>query len=112
MALFRRVAPVLPTTADLARTLAVAGRRREARAMLDSVIAVYQRGDPNPRYADVAMVYGALGEIDRAFEWLERAYARGVDDQLTYLKVHPGLEPLRGDPRFADLLRRMRFPLP
>jgi serine/threonine-protein kinase len=112
MALFRRVAPVLPTTADLARTLAVAGRRREARAMLDSVIAVYQRGDPNPRYADVAMVYGALGEIDRAFEWLERAYARGVDDQLTYLKVHPGLEPLRGDPRFADLLRRMRFPIP
>ncbi len=44
----------------------------------------------------------------RSSEWLERARAerRGW---LTYLKVEPLLEPIRGDPRFAELLRKMRL---
>jgi hypothetical protein len=86
------------------------GRTAEARSIADSLATAYQAGDPNARYGGLAEVYAALGETDRAFEWLERAYALGVDDQLTYLKVLPAMAPLRNDPRFRDLLRRMRFP--
>jgi serine/threonine-protein kinase len=104
-----RVGTVLPTIFDLGRILALAGRTAEARSIADSLDAVYQAGDPNPRYGGLAEVYAALGETDRAFQWLERAYALGVDDELTYLKVLPAMDPLRNDPRFSDLLRRMRM---
>ncbi len=58
---------------------------------------------------NVARVYAALGDADAAFEWLEKAYERrslGV----TLMRVEPGLDPLRADPRFQDLLRRIGFP--
>jgi TolB-like protein/DNA-binding winged helix-turn-helix (wHTH) protein/Tfp pilus assembly protein PilF len=58
----------------------------------------------------ISLVYAGLGEKDQAFEWLERAY-KAHDKGLTYLKVDPPLDPLRSDPRFQDLLRRMNFPL-
>jgi TolB-like protein/DNA-binding winged helix-turn-helix (wHTH) protein/Flp pilus assembly protein TadD len=54
---------------------------------------------------DVALVHAALGDRDAAFALLEQAYAElsaGTRD----LKVDPKLDPLRSDPRFADLLRR------
>jgi TolB-like protein/DNA-binding winged helix-turn-helix (wHTH) protein/Tfp pilus assembly protein PilF len=52
------------------------------------------------------MAYLQLGEKDRAFEWLEKAYGeRG--ELLLYLKVDPRFDPLRSDPRFEDLLRRV-----
>ena len=58
----------------------------------------------------MAHIYVGLGEKGKAFEWLERGYERhslglaGVD-----LKVDPLWDPLRSDPRFADLLRRMNL---
>ena len=54
------------------------------------------------------MVYGALGDADRAFEWLDCAYEerRGW---LAYLNVEPMLDGLRGDPRFRRLVERMRL---
>jgi tetratricopeptide (TPR) repeat protein len=58
---------------------------------------------------EVAIIYAGLGEKDRAFEWLERAY-QVRDKAMTCLKVDPPLDPLRSDPRFQDLLRRMNFP--
>jgi hypothetical protein len=58
---------------------------------------------------DFAKVYIGLNQKDKAFEWLNRAYddrmARMID-----LKELPLFDPLRGDPRFDDLLRRMNFP--
>jgi tetratricopeptide (TPR) repeat protein len=95
---------------ERARALILAGRPAEGQAILDSVLAAYAGGAPNPRYAAAAEVYAALGEPDRAFAMLERAYARGVDEHLTYLKVRPPFDPLRDDPRFQDLLRRLRLP--
>ena len=58
--------------------------------------------------AAFAMVHIELGESDQAFEWLERAYQdrRGW---LAYLKVEPDFDRLRGDPRFAGFLSRMRL---
>ncbi|MBI4539164.1 MAG: hypothetical protein HY704_06600 [Gemmatimonadetes bacterium] len=57
----------------------------------------------------VARVYARLGEIDCAFAWLERALEI-CDPWLVFLNVWPRLEPLREDPRFRTVLRRVRLP--
>jgi len=55
---------------------------------------------------DIAEIFAQLGEKDKAFKSLEKAYAeRSV--MMMYLKVLPNLDPLRTDPRYADLLRRV-----
>jgi len=56
-----------------------------------------------------AMVHAGLGEKDEAFEWLEKAYG-SRDFILTLLQVEPMFDPLRDDPRYADLMRRVAFP--
>jgi hypothetical protein len=58
---------------------------------------------------EVALIHAGLGEKDQAFEWLERAYEER-DKGLLFLRIDPPLDPLRSDPRFQDLLRRMNFP--
>jgi tetratricopeptide (TPR) repeat protein len=57
----------------------------------------------------IARLYAHAGEKDRALEWLEKAYEEH-ESQLVYLNVEPTWDPLRSDPRFQDLLRRMNFP--
>ncbi len=54
----------------------------------------------------VAGIYNALGDRDQTFAWLEKAYEER-DSLLLFLKVLPQFEPLRNDPRFVDLLRRI-----
>ena len=54
---------------------------------------------------DVAVLYTALGEKDKALEQLNKAYEDRAG-WLIYLKVEPLFDPLRSDPRFADLVRR------
>src|SRR5260370_38833356 len=54
----------------------------------------------------IAGVYAQLGDKDRAFLWLERAY-ENRDFFLTFVKVDPQMDPLRSDPRFKDLLNRI-----
>ncbi|MGA2534399.1 MAG: tetratricopeptide repeat protein [Terracidiphilus sp.] len=55
---------------------------------------------------EIALVYTGLGKKQEAFKWLEEAYgARDVG--LVYLKIDPCLDPLRSDPRFDDLVRRV-----
>jgi hypothetical protein len=49
------------------------------------------------------------GEADRAFEWLERAYAQR-DGGLTEMKGNPLLKNLERDPRYAAFLKKMRLP--
>jgi hypothetical protein len=55
-----------------------------------------------------AWVHLGLGEIDDAFAWMERAVARN-DEWVHPLKVYPFLDPLRGDPRFHVLLRKLNL---
>ena len=55
-----------------------------------------------------AEYHAQLGEKDQAFEWLETAYDQR-DGQLSFLNVMPLWDPLRDDPRFHDLLRRMNL---
>jgi len=54
-----------------------------------------------------AVIYAYLGEKDEAFEWLEKAFEEG--GSMGALKVDPRYDPLRDDPRFQDLLRRMNL---
>ena len=55
-----------------------------------------------------ARLHARLGETDKAFDWLEKAYQER-DGQLIWLKVSHNWDPLRDDPRFTDLLRRMNL---
>jgi hypothetical protein len=56
--------------------------------------------------AEIAFVYVALGQPDLAFDWFEKALVER-SWSLVLLRVDPRADPLRGDPRFADLLRRI-----
>jgi serine/threonine-protein kinase len=58
---------------------------------------------------DIASFYARLGDKDKAFEWLEKAYEQ-QDEGLTLLKVEPRFDSLRDDPRFQDLVRRIGLP--
>jgi tetratricopeptide (TPR) repeat protein len=55
------------------------------------------------------ILYFHLGEKDKAFLYLNQAFDEGAEDLVAY-KVAPWIDPLRSDPRFQNLLRRMKFP--
>ena len=57
----------------------------------------------------VAQAYAYRGERAKAFEWLDRSYAQ-KDPGLVNVKTDPLLASLHGDPRFSQLLRRMKLP--
>jgi serine/threonine-protein kinase len=85
----------------------VAGRRIEAEKALADLEALSKR-----RYVSafpIAWVCVGLGDKDLAFKWLEKAYEERAG-RIVYLNVEQAFDPLRSDPRFIDLLRRMKFP--
>ncbi len=81
-----------------------AGRRAEALKLLGELKKRQQRGYV-PAGAFVNAYLG-LGDNDEAFAWFERAYEE-QSNILIYIKVSPWFDPLRGDPRFQDLVRRV-----
>jgi eukaryotic-like serine/threonine-protein kinase len=83
---------------------ASAGRSAEAQRVLAELKGLSKRRYVAP--FDIALVYAGLGEKRQALEWLERAY-EDHSFRVTWIKVWPQLDPLRGEPRFQDLLRRM-----
>jgi hypothetical protein len=70
-----------------------------------SLLEDHVRKDGVGRY-EIALVYAGLGRKNEAFKWLEESYS-ARDVGLLYLKVDPPLDPLRSDPRFDDLVRRV-----
>ena len=90
----------------LAHAYAVAGNRVEAQKLLDKLKTLAKRRYVSPH--DIAIIYIGLGEKDRAFEWLEKAYAEHA--LLVNLKVDPVYDSLRSDPRFSGLVRRVGLP--
>ena len=83
------------------------GERSQALRILDQLEAASkERYTPAVSFA---AVYAGLGEKDQAFAWLEKAYGERTS-RLSYLKVEPLWDPLRSDPRFADLVRRIGLP--
>jgi len=94
--------------AGLGYVYATSGRKQEA---FQVIADLKEKG--KQRYVSsyaIATVYAGLGDRDKTFEWLEKAYQQRSPG-LTWLKVEPMLDSIRSDPRYADLLRRMGLPL-
>jgi serine/threonine protein kinase/Tfp pilus assembly protein PilF len=90
----------------LARILARAGKLEEARAMIEKTLLSKQEYVSSD---SLCVAYAALGETGKALNALGKAYEERSTGIVNML-VEPGFDPLRKDPRFKDLLRRMKFP--
>jgi eukaryotic-like serine/threonine-protein kinase len=91
-------------SADIGHVHAASGQRGEA----ERVIEMLQK-EAAQRYVspfEIALIYVALGETDRAFAWLDKAY-QDRSDLLVYLDVEPRLDPVRSDPRFKELATKV-----
>ncbi|MFY9803193.1 MAG: winged helix-turn-helix domain-containing protein [Candidatus Acidiferrales bacterium] len=83
------------------------GKTEEARSDLQGLIRLSQREQVDPIV--FATAYIGLRENDMAIGWLQKSHA-AHSVSLTGLKVDPTYDPLRGDPRFQEVLREMNFP--
>ncbi|MDQ2976305.1 MAG: winged helix-turn-helix domain-containing protein [Acidobacteriota bacterium] len=92
--------------AFLGYALTKSGKEVEAGSVLDGLLKSSAERYVSP-YA-IALVYNGLGEHDKAFASLERAYAQRSPG-MVFLKVEPKWNNLRSDARFQDLLRRLRL---
>ena len=88
--------------ANLARAYALSGRRTEAVQLLTDLKKPSSPGYSNA--SEIAMVYAALGDRDEAMTWLERAYQERFNPGVL---LRRGFDPLRSDPRFQGLTRRV-----
>jgi TolB-like protein/DNA-binding winged helix-turn-helix (wHTH) protein/Tfp pilus assembly protein PilF len=89
--------------ATLGYTYATSGHERQAREVLDAMVAAPVR---SPFL--IALVHVGLGEHDEAIQWLEMALDKR-DPRSRTLAVDARFAPLRTDPRYADLIVRFRF---
>jgi len=94
--------------ASLARALAVAGRTSEARQILGELKQAGLTGYLSPYY--LALIHAGLNDKAEAFGALEAA-VEDRSDWCAFLKVDPRFDPLRSDPRFTSLLRRVGLDL-
>jgi serine/threonine protein kinase/Tfp pilus assembly protein PilF len=95
-----------PFAASLAHVYALAGKIKEAREILDNLKKQEKQIYVSPFY--IAIIYSALDEKNQAFEWLEKAFDE-KDCPIIYIKVEFMLDPLRSDPRFKALLKKMNL---
>jgi serine/threonine protein kinase/Tfp pilus assembly protein PilF len=93
--------------ARLGASFAQAGRRAEAIQILERVQRMNPEGNQGPY--ERAMLFAALGDKDRAIEWLEKSL-RAREEDLVGQRYEPVFDPLRADPRFIDLMRRTGIP--
>jgi TolB-like protein/DNA-binding winged helix-turn-helix (wHTH) protein/Flp pilus assembly protein TadD len=111
---YRRVSELNPDNkgdalAWVATVLVSAGRKREADLMMPEILKLAGEGRADPY--NIAVLYGARGEKDAAFEWFDEALQKaperrtnGGDSRM--IRYDPMLDPLRSDSRFAALLRQ------
>ena len=90
----------------LGLALGQSGNAAEARALLDRLHAIAAQAYVPA--SDFAWTHLALGEIDTAFTWMDRAIDER-DPMMVPIKTYPFLDPLRADPRFTALLRKMNL---
>jgi serine/threonine-protein kinase len=109
--LFREALALAPeggtyTKVTLAYSLACAGDPTYAKEVAAELEEKRKIGYVSP--VELAMIYIALGDAQKALDWVENA----IEDRRgwsAYLRVHPVLDPLRGEPRYAALVQRMKF---
>jgi len=106
---FKRATELSPGStafrANLAYAYAVSGDRDRAAKLLNDLKKQSSQSSPNA--PEIAMVYVGLKEKDQAMAWLEKAYA---DRFSPWVLMRPCFDPLRSDPGFKDLVRRIGFP--
>lgn len=102
----RRIGRAPAAIGVLGYGLARLGRRAEARAILAELDAAESRSYVTPMSR--AWVHIGLGEFDNAFEWLDRAVEER-DPHVLHFPCQPAYDPMRQDPRFPALLRKMRL---
>ena len=86
--------------------LAKLGKTTEARKVLDELSGQAKGKFVNPSY--FALIYNALGDTDKAIAWLERGIEQR-DCKMVFLKVEPKWNNLRSEPRFIELIKKMRL---
>lgn len=100
----QRSSPTVSSQSDLASAYALAGRRQEALAELDRLLALSRE-----RYVssyDIAAIHVALGDADAAFEALDRAVQERAQP-LGHVWMDPAFDAVREDPRMTQLLARL-----
>ena len=97
----------IPYQAALARAYGRCGRKDDALALVARITAQEKEQYVNPY--EIAAVYAGMRDLDKTFEWLNRAYDEHVT-RLAYLNVEPMFSDLHADSRFADLARRVGLP--
>jgi TolB-like protein/DNA-binding winged helix-turn-helix (wHTH) protein/Flp pilus assembly protein TadD len=91
--------------ANLARAYVASGKRSEAAKLLNDL---KKRSSPVSSHAsEIAVIYAALGDTDQAMNWLEKGYEERFNPGVL---LRPGFDPLRSDPRFQELVRRIGLP--
>ena len=102
-----------PTNAALlmayGHTRGISGDRQGAQKVLNELIQESHTRYIPPVY--IAGLYVSLGDLEHAFHWLDQAFA-AKSDRLVYLGVDPIADPLRQDPRFASLMKKVGLPGP
>jgi len=99
-----RGAPNPSVLGTLGMAYGLAGQPKEAHKILDELLALSNR-----RYVSahsIMQVYIGLGDPDKAFEWMEKAFEERTNG-MAWLAVWPGFDPIRNDPRFDMYLRRI-----
>jgi len=91
----------------LGHAYAASGKQGEAQKILGELNKMSEQAYVSPY--DMAILYLGLGDKDRAFEQLTKAYEDRTG-WIIYLNVEPIFDPLRSDPRFVELVGRMKFP--
>jgi serine/threonine protein kinase/Tfp pilus assembly protein PilF len=94
--------------AALAQSLATAGQKEKSLHILDELTKLSRHKYVAPYF--FAGVHTGLGEADRAMEYLEKSFEEH-SHWLIYLHLDPGMDGLRSDPRFLELLQRVGLPL-
>jgi tetratricopeptide (TPR) repeat protein len=91
--------------ANLARAYTASGNKGDAMDLLDEL---KKRSNANYSHgSEIATVYAALGDKDQAMVWLTKAYDERFNPGVL---LRPGFDPLRSDPRFQDIVRRVGLP--
>ena len=92
---------------SLGHAFAASGNQVEAQRVLAELKELSQRRYVSPY--GIAMIYAALGDKEQAFQWLERANDER-NTELVFLRVDPRADPLRDDPRFQELVKKVGIP--
>jgi tetratricopeptide (TPR) repeat protein len=82
------------------------GKKEKVQEILNTLIKKSEQEYVSPYH--IALIYFSLGESDKGFEWMDKAYQE-LDYWLNWIKIEPVLDEVRSDPRFETLLEKLNF---